>query len=257
MRDGRRGVSLLEVLSIVAIVGILAAILLPALARAREAANRASCASNLSQLGLALHMYADECGGKLPWSGGRGRADCLVDLYGQYVPEPRVFICPSDAQSYNRAEYPIRWAVLDASDSARTSYDYLGAYTAAPIVVPELPAPIPRMPIMWDLYGGPGAAPKQQPPEGEELEPGETLGDMGYLGGGYSAYSSNHMPSGGNVLWLDGSVTYVLAAAWAGPNLPNRPEGVEMTDPSEAPVSTGAEPAGANPERDTSPTVTF
>jgi prepilin-type N-terminal cleavage/methylation domain-containing protein/prepilin-type processing-associated H-X9-DG protein len=55
----RRGFTLIELLVVIAIIAILIALLLPAVQQAREAARRAQCKSNLKQLGLALHNYAD------------------------------------------------------------------------------------------------------------------------------------------------------------------------------------------------------
>jgi len=63
----QHGFTLIELLVVIAIIAILAAILLPALARAREAARRAACASNLKQWGLVYKMYSSESrSGKLP-----------------------------------------------------------------------------------------------------------------------------------------------------------------------------------------------
>ena len=95
----RPGFSLIELLFIIAVIGVLAAILLPALARARENARRTSCLSNLSQLGLIMHMYAQENEWDLPWSGGDDQADCLLDLVGDYVTDVHVFVCPSDGNT--------------------------------------------------------------------------------------------------------------------------------------------------------------
>ncbi|MFH0796613.1 MAG: DUF1559 domain-containing protein [Candidatus Omnitrophota bacterium] len=97
----KKGFTLIELLVVIAIIAILAAMLLPALARAREQARRANCISNLKQMGLATHMYAQDYSETFPvaWpSGGRTAATDLTALVaGNYITATKTYVCPSSS----------------------------------------------------------------------------------------------------------------------------------------------------------------
>jgi len=67
MRTARQGFTLLELLIAVSVIGLLAALLLPALSQAREKARAAVCASNLRQLSFCVQMYLDDHGRFFPY----------------------------------------------------------------------------------------------------------------------------------------------------------------------------------------------
>ena len=106
-KQKRRAFTLIELLVVIAIIAILAAMLLPALSRAKQKAWTTSCNSNLHQVGLGMRMFADENDGFYPESGGRiywgatdattGKASWMEQIVS-YVGNTNAFNCPGNVQ---------------------------------------------------------------------------------------------------------------------------------------------------------------
>jgi prepilin-type N-terminal cleavage/methylation domain-containing protein/prepilin-type processing-associated H-X9-DG protein len=93
------GFTLIELLVVIAIIAILAALLLPALARAKEAGKKTQCLSNLHNMGLAMIMYADDHEGLIPRANNPHWWQVLTPELGgrkgSDFAKVKIFTCPS------------------------------------------------------------------------------------------------------------------------------------------------------------------
>jgi len=139
-RLAKRGFTLIELLVVIAIIAILMSLLLPSLTRAKTAAQHVSCLSNLHQIGLAIHMYAEDFEGYIP----RGNNVVWFLVYMPYIPEGgtegdfrqvRIYRCPS---------YPDKKQVIcyvDSSWSFHSSRDNVGFEINDPTLLSKFQRP--------------------------------------------------------------------------------------------------------------------
>lgn len=107
-RNDGTGFTLIELLLVIAVIGILAALLLPALRAARDKAHTSRCLSNLHQIHIGLTLFADEnddrfpiAGGGIAWGAidpGTGRPSWMEQI-APYIQNQRVYRCPADDRS--------------------------------------------------------------------------------------------------------------------------------------------------------------
>lgn len=110
----RKALTLLELLIVVAVVGVITLSLSPLIKTTREQARRQTCADNLRKIIIELHTYALDHKGHFP--------EDLSDLYPKHIDDTRLFICPSDIDASDIAQ--------DGSDiDVTASYLYTRGWT--------------------------------------------------------------------------------------------------------------------------------
>ena len=109
----RRAFTLIELLIVIAIIAILAALLLPALAKSKARAQRTACLSNQKQIGYSYIMWADDHGDKFPPTVdvAEGGSKMQLETWQHFLPitnelvTPKVLHCPSDPVKQTASDF--------------------------------------------------------------------------------------------------------------------------------------------------------
>jgi len=226
------GFTLIELLVVIAIIAILAALLLPALAKAKDKAKRTQCLGNLRQIGLAIQMYASDNGDHFPypnWGPGQPNAPGWLYIpFGGNPPRPLL------ASYQNGQLWPflqniaVYWCPMDDTNSPASTWSrrpnqmstYLMNGAACAFAGMDPPVKLTSVKqlgvIMWE-------------PDDTQGTPGGIYNDASSAPYGPPndyGVSKRHLP-GCNLLYMDGHVEFkkyqiglseCMATAAQGPN---------------------------------------
>ena len=202
-RHTARGFTLIELLVVIAIIAILAAILFPVFARARENARRASCQSNMKQLGLGLLQYTQDYDEKYPYQsagtvyhwasadlGTAAGMNWALSIY-PYVKSYQIYQCPSASASA-------------PTGPGNTNYLFNGVLAPRALAAIQLPAQTVALQEYGSYFDTVYLRPQHEFPEGHGLFPVQYVS---WVGAG-EPYNTIHFGDGGNLLFVDGHVKY-------------------------------------------------
>jgi prepilin-type N-terminal cleavage/methylation domain-containing protein/prepilin-type processing-associated H-X9-DG protein len=137
--SARRAFTLIELLVVIAIISVLVGMLLPAVQKAREAANRISCANNLKQIGLAMHMYANDHEERLPPSRMRANSATWAVYILPYLEQENLYRQWDLSRSYFEQNATARMTAVRTyfCPSRRTAADGSRSIAGDLLVLPD------------------------------------------------------------------------------------------------------------------------
>ncbi len=208
---GLSGFTLIELLVVITIIGVLAGMILPAIALAKERANRAKCQANLSSIGKSMAIHAMDLDGAYPvhfYDEGEaaalqpGTAGKLARGMTEFAGSPRLYICPSAPVSPGVSGEIA--ASMSATDFLKNNCSYFLAYRS-------------------------GAS---RPYEVHAMDKNGSLGTDGQVQSGLTTFGGNHgdtidstTPASskgvGHFLFCDGSVLGIRTVDWIRSSDPN------------------------------------